>query len=392
MTWTDGTDGNGSIEIEVVNERNFSCVLWGDTYTAELKDDDKLHWNDNDIWMRDKKARISVDLQKESPTDDSLGVEMCDKGLKITSVKGAAQIYNSTVSGKRQIKEGDYIIKINDNRLAMLEMLQTCERLTLTIERDKDQEPTTVTLGEEVEATSELVVNGTEYYTHGDKGHVTKETYVTASDGINRFEVTWYRTGLTSTMKENVWRNNFNWVGEGVKVPSLGDEIEAFPGVCRTIDGIDFFAEGHRGIVTRDVFEHDSDNIKRFEVKWTLSGLTSCIEEDNWLKGFRVIEKGDDEVVSCAMPTKDWRAQVGRCRKGHIFDKMRAYESDEEWQCVDCAYLAETVSGVSSRKNTAILPMVSEVPDVPSFGDEVEVLPGAIPNMHFVPGDRGRVS
>merc|ERR1712224_668524 len=86
-------------------------------------------------------------------------------------------------------------------------------------------------LSDEVEALPgiELKVDGKDYYTAGDKGQVSKDTHTTESDGIDRFEVTWYRIGLTSTMKTDAWLKNFLFIREGVKLPTLSDEVEALP-------------------------------------------------------------------------------------------------------------------------------------------------------------------
>jgi len=153
-------------------------------------------------------------------------------------------------------------------------------------------------LGDEVEALPGISLNahGKLYYGAGDLGRVSKDVVATPSDGIRRFEVTWYRTGLTSTMKEDAWIKNFRWIRKIKKTLNLGDVIEALPDVeMSIIDGKQYYKAGDRGRVTKQSKVDKITFEMQFEVTWYRTERKSIIKEEEWLRKFFWIEEKETE-------------------------------------------------------------------------------------------------
>jgi len=265
------------------------------------------------------------------------------------------------------------------------------------------QEPT---LGDEVEAIAgaALAVAGKEYYGPGDVGRVSKDLYADEKDGIERFEVTWYRTGLTSTMTKEAWAKNFNLIGNNITLPHLGDEVEALPSVELVIEGKEYYKAGDKGRMSKDVFATESDGVERFEITWYRSGLTSTMRKDAWLKNIRYIAAGievphlGDEVealpgVSLNVSGKDYYKAGDQ---GCVSKAMYTAESDGVDRFEVTWYrtgLTSTMKQDAWLKNFLFIAVGIEVP---GLGDEMEALPGISLNVsgkdYYESGDKGRVS
>jgi len=145
-----------------------------------------------------------------------------------------------------------------------------------------------------------LTVDGQEFYRECDRGRVSRVTYVDESDGVQRFEVTWYRTGLTSTMKTSAWLQSFRAVetfsrfAEIGKKPRCGDELQALPGAQLTVSGVVFYSGGDKGRVTRDIYTDVNDGVKRFHVSWYRTGQTSTMTLRQWPASFRLIDHNSE--------------------------------------------------------------------------------------------------
>jgi len=184
-------------------------------------------------------------------------------------------------------------------------------------------------LGDEVECLpmAILSVNEKDYYRAGDRGRVSKDVCRSEADNIERFEVTWYRTGQTSTMKADSWLKNFRLVAEGIRAPSFGDEVECLPMTTLSVNERDYYRAGDKGRVSKDVYRSEADNIERFEVTWYRTGLTSTMKNCSWLRNFRLTEEcgitvpslGDElEVLPGAHRTVDGTNYYGQGDRGKV--------------------------------------------------------------------------
>merc|ERR1712083_753921 len=99
----------------------------------------------------------------------------------------------------------------------------------------------------------ELIINDLEYYSSGDKGRVCRTSYVDDKDGIERFEITWYRTGRTSTMKTGMWCGNFRLLGRA-KHLIVGDEVQVLPGILLNVEGKEYYRQGDFGKVSTNTY------------------------------------------------------------------------------------------------------------------------------------------
>mmetsp|Transcript_91616 Transcript_91616/g.144838 ORF Transcript_91616/g.144838 Transcript_91616/m.144838 type:complete len:942 (+) Transcript_91616:2-2827(+) len=245
----------------------------------------------------------------------------------------------------------------------------------------------------------DLIVDGKEYYRPGDEGRVTKETYTTASDGIARFEVTWYRTGMTSTMKVELWIKYFLFTGRSKEVPKIGDRVEALPGITLEVGGKTYYQPGDRGNVSKETYTTASDGIDRFEVKWDRTGLTSTMKRNVWLKNFRYIHepKLGDEVeclpsIELQVDGKDYYKEGD---KGRVCKDTYKTESDGKFRFEVSWYRTGLVSTMITDRWESNFKFTGKQKVLPSMGDEMQALPNIKLNVdgkdYYHEGDKGRV-
>lgn len=123
----------------------------------------------------------------------------------------------------------------------------------------------------------------------GDRGRVS----IVESQ---EFQVTWYRTGVTSKFQRDDFLLYFRIFGKTVTMPDRGDLVDALPGSYKydEADGRQYFEAGDTGQIS-GLFWSDG-TIDRFEVTWHRTGLTSIAEVDTWMRSFRLMEEEETGI------------------------------------------------------------------------------------------------
>jgi len=278
----------------------------------------------------------------------------------------------------------------------------------------KAEEPKLLSLADELEALTDLIVDGKDYYKVGDKGRMSGEVYIDQKDGIERFQVTWYRTGLTSTMEKELWMQNFRFIGPGIKVPTIGYEIAALD-VYRPTH---YYSPGDRGKVIKEAVVTAGDGIERFEVEWYNSGLRALCRADVWLKNLRPLGRysqeaagpelsfdpagkdpslGDEmEVLPGISLTANGEECYGSGDRGRVSKDSYVDEKDSIEKFEVTWYRTGVTSTMKKDQWASNYRLTGKKLEVPNMGDEMECLPGhdlAINGKdYYKAGDRGRVS
>jgi hypothetical protein len=149
--------------------------------------------------------------------------------------------------------------------------------------------------GDEVEALPgthfTCKTSGSEVYAAGDRGRVSSRTY--KRDGEQQFDVTWYRTGLSSSEDVQSWMKSLNVVGHAIS-PDVGDEVTLLPG--KSVEGVSSEEAVAVGKVTKT---EDGEGSQLYHVTWR-NGKTTKHSSEDWPCVLRLI--ADEEKSALIAP------------------------------------------------------------------------------------------
>jgi len=241
--------------------------------------------------LRDSKMEIEDRLEDVEKKFEHNAFDIDKLWLELK--KQEAQRKEWPIWGRRSLPDNDW----PDGRVPPGRSLQLS--LDGSVSRQESASPSLIkepSVGDEVEAIAgaALAIDGEEYYGPGDVGRVSSDMYIDEKDGIAWFEVTWYRTGLTSPMKREAWTKTLNIIGNKITLPQMGDEVEALLGIELTVEGKEYYRAGDKGHVSKSLYATETDGMDRFDVTWYRTGLTSTMEKDAWLKKLRFISPGEE--------------------------------------------------------------------------------------------------
>ena len=86
------TFGNGDVaKLQIKSSSSFEMEYEGKTYTCELRDDDRLHWSEGEIWIRFESApsaSSTAKLESQSSDVSALRVELAMLKNKLAGLSG----------------------------------------------------------------------------------------------------------------------------------------------------------------------------------------------------------------------------------------------------------------------------------------------------------------